>query len=298
MHEPKGSFIPITGPRRFVIDLVHFARQVPSTPVSRTVNVSALFQPRIAHPSRPSWALIFMKAYALVGENHPPLRRALLEFPWPRLYEHPWMNCALAIERSYRGEHGVFVGLFRAPEQQSISQLQDALSWYKNQPLEKIGIYRRALRVSRAPTAVRRLLWWSTLNISGFKRAKRFGTFGLTSYGALGAESLHPISPLTTTLTFGPISDSGDVVIKLIYDHRVLDGAYVARRLRDIENMLKGEILDELHRGRGEERRPEASFSEDPAPIILKPRGTGPAGESKSLPFPSVDVAKKPRPAF
>jgi hypothetical protein len=263
------------------------------------VDVSSLFQPRVDHPSRPSWALIFMKAYALVGANHPPLRRALLEFPWARLYEHPWMNCALAIERSYRGEHGVFVGLFRAPEQQSISQLQDALSWYKNQPLEKIGIYRRALRVSRAPTVVRRLLWWSTLNISGFKRAKRFGTFGLTSYGALGAESLHPISPLTTTLTFGPISDSGEVVIKLIYDHRVLDGAYIARRLRDVENTLKGEILEELRRG-GAEGPTDAPLPQDSEPIILKPRGAGTnaASEPKSLPFPSIDVARTPRTAF
>ena len=78
MHEPKGSILPITGPRRFVIDLVHFAKRVPSTPVSRLVNVSALFAPRDEHPSRPSWALLFMKAYSLVGANHPPLRRALL----------------------------------------------------------------------------------------------------------------------------------------------------------------------------------------------------------------------------
>jgi hypothetical protein len=297
MHEPKGSLIPITGPRRFIIDLVHFAHQVPSTPVSRSVDVSALFEPRALHPSRPSWALLFMKAYALVGANHPPLRRALLEFPWPRLYEHPWMNCALAIERSYRGEHGVFVGLFRAPEQQTISQLQEALTWYKDQPLEKVGVYRRALRVSRAPTVVRRLLWWSTLNLSGHKRAKRFGTFGLTSYGALGAESLHPISPLTTTLTFGPISSSGEVIIKLIYDHRVLDGAYVARRLRDIEHTLKGQILDELRRGRVEGLADPASAL-GPEPIVLKTHITGPglASEPEAISFPSADV-KTPRPA-
>ena len=43
MHESKGSLLPINGPRQFVIDLVHFARQVPSTPVSRLVNVSGLF---------------------------------------------------------------------------------------------------------------------------------------------------------------------------------------------------------------------------------------------------------------
>ena len=249
MHEPKGSILPISGPRRFIIDLVHFARQVPSVPVSRLVNIAALVEVRDRHPLRPSWALLFMKAYAMVGAEHPPLRRALLEFPWSRLYEHPWMNCALAIERSFQGDHGVFVGLFRSPEQQTISQLQLAMEFYKNQPLEKVGVYRRALKFSRVPRPIRRLFWWSTLNVSGYKRAKRFGTFGLTTYGALGAESLHPISPLTTTLTFGPISSAGEVIVKLIYDHRVLDGVYVARRLRDIETNLNGPILEELRRG-------------------------------------------------
>jgi len=252
MHELKGRNLPLTGPRRFVIDLVHFARQIPSTPVSRPMDVSALWAPRDTHPARPSWAVLFMKAYALVGANHPPLRRALLEFPWPRLYEHPWMNCALAIERSFQEEQGVFVSLFRAPEQQTLGQLQEALAFYKSQPVEDVGVYRRAMNVSRGPAMVRRLLWWSTLHISGYKRAKRFGTFGLTSYGALGAESLHPISPLTTTMTYGPISPAGEVIVKLIYDHRVLDGAYIARRLRDIEETLHGPILDELRRDRSD----------------------------------------------
>jgi hypothetical protein len=87
--------------------------------------------------------------------------------------------------------------------------------------------------------------------MSGLKRSKRFGTFGLSSYGALGAEQIHPISPLTTTLTYGPIEpDTGRVIVKLIYDHRVLDGAYVARRLRDVEDVLNGPILDELRENR------------------------------------------------
>lgn len=269
MHELKGSHLSITGPRRFIIDLVHFARQVPSTPVSRTLNVSALRRPRIEHPSRPSWAVLFMKAYALVGADHPPLRRSLLKFPWSRLYEHPWMNCALAIERAHEGEPGVFVSLFRAPELQTIDQLQDALTWYKHQPLDTVGLYRQALRVSLAPVWVRRFLWWSTLNISGFKRAKRFGTFGLTSYGSLGAEQLHPISPLTTTLTYGPIAASGDVVVKLVYDHRVLDGAYVARRLRDIELVLHGPILAELVADRAAPRDDAAEVT-PPQPYLTR----------------------------
>jgi len=251
MQELKGRSFPLAGPRRFIGDLVHFARRIPSAPVSRSFDIAALLEPRVRHRARPSWSCVFMKAYAMVGAEHAPLRRSLLEFPWPRLYEHPWMNCALAIERSYQGEEGVFVGIFRAPEQQTLNQLQQSVAWYKNETLEKVGFYRMALRFSQAPTPIRRLLWWGALNISGHKRCKRFGTFGLSSYGALGAEQIHPISPLTTTLTYGPIDPAtGRVVVKLIYDHRVLDGAYVARRLRDIEEVLNGPILDELRQDR------------------------------------------------
>ena len=248
MHEPRGRYLPMPGPRRFIGDLVHFAHRIPSAPVSRTMDLSALVGPRTRHPSRPSWATLFMKAYALVGAANPPLRRSYLSFPWPRLYEHPWMNCALAIERTYQGEEGVFVGLFRAPEQQSIAEIQHWVGWYKNEALEKVGFFRMALRFGYVPRPIRRALWWATLNMSGQKRCKRFGTFGLSSYGALGAEQVHPISPLTTTLTYGPIDPTTHkVVVKLIYDHRVLDGAYVARRLREIEETLNGAVLDELN---------------------------------------------------
>ena len=68
----------------------------------------------------------------------------------------------------------------------------------------------------------------TTLNLSGFKRAKRLGTFTISSLGNLGVEQHHPISPLTTYLTFGPISASGEVNVKIIYDHRVMDGRTVA----------------------------------------------------------------------
>jgi hypothetical protein len=291
MQEPKGRSVPLAGPRRFINDLVHFARQIPSAPVSRSFDVAALLEPRIRHGARPSWSCVFMKAYAMVGAEHAPLRRSHLDFPWPRLYEHPWMNCALAVERTYQGEEGVFVGIFRAPEQQSLSQLQQSLAWYKNETLEKVGFYRMALRFSQAPTSIRRLLWWGALNVSGHKRCKRFGTFGLSSYGALGAEQIHPISPLTTTLTYGPIDPvTGRVVVKLIYDHRVLDGAYVARRLRDVEDVLNGPILDELRLDRSAPSQDQSSrppSSNEPLlkmhlPAVAPPREAGRTGRSSS----------------
>ncbi len=246
MHEPKGRSIPLSGPRRFIIDLVHFARKVPSVPVSRVMNVADLATLRRLHPARPSWAVLFMKAFALVAEQQPRLRRAILTFPTDRLYEHPQSICSLALERQYEGEDGIFVGLFRAPERQTLKELQEALNFYKTMPLKEVGFFRQELRISGVPTFLRRFLWWTTLNLSGLKRAKRFGTFGLSTYGSLGAEQVHPISPLTTTLTFGPIDDEGQVCVKLIYDHRVLDGAFIARRLHDLEEALHGPIAQEL----------------------------------------------------
>lgn len=255
MHEPKGRSLPLNGPRRFITDLVHFARKVPSVPVSRVMNVGELAELRRRHPTRPSWALLFMKAYAVVAREQPRLRRALLTFPHERLYEHPQSICSLAMEREFEGEEGIFVGLFRAPERQSLEELQEALDFYKKTPLREVGFFRQELRISKAPAFLRRFLWWMTLSVSGFKRAKRFGTFGLSTYGSLGAEQVHPMSPLTTTLTFGPIAEDGTVCVKLIYDHRVLDGAYVARRLRDVEEALRGVIAEELREGarRGQE---------------------------------------------
>lgn len=248
MAEPRGCTRPISAPRTFVNDLVHFAKRNPTVPVTRSFDVSELIPARRNHPARPSWSLLFMKAFALVGRDNPVLRQAYLTFPRPHVYEHPQSVCSLALERSYQGTESVFVGLFRAPEAQSLTELQKSLDWYKETPLEEIGFYRQSLRVSRLPTPIRRFLWWSTLECSGYKRAKRFGTFGLSSYGALGAESLHPISPLTTTMTYGPIDPAtGHVNVKIIYDHRALDGAYVARRLGDIERVMNGPILDELN---------------------------------------------------
>jgi len=246
MHEPRGRYIPVSPSRRIIMDLMHEARQVPSIPVQRQIDVSGLEEIRRCTDPRISWFIIFMKAFAVVAKANPQLRRSLVTYPWYRFYDHPFSICSLAIERGHDGEPCLFFAHFRAPEEQSLTELQEALTYYKNAPVEDVGLYRRALKIGVLPTPVRRLLWWSTLNFSGAKRAKRLGTFGLTSYGSLGAESLHPISPLTCTFNFGPISCDGKVVIKMIYDHRTIDGSEVARRLRDIEAVLNSSIKPEL----------------------------------------------------
>ena len=57
----------------------------------------------------------------------------------------------------------------------------------------------------------------------------------MTAYSGLGAASLHPRGLLTSTLTYGVIEVDGSVVVRVVYDHRTLDGATVARALADMD---------------------------------------------------------------
>jgi len=246
MAQPVGRNLRLSLPRRFIGDLVHFARRVPSVPVERAIQLTPLVAARQRAKPRPSWCAIFTKVYAFVASAYPELRRAYLSFPQPHLYEHPISVASIAVERRFGDEDAVFFIHLKNPEKLSLQELDGQLRRAKEQPIEQIGSFRRVLLVSRLPWPLRRLLWWTGLNVSGRKRAHYFGTFGVSVYSGLGAASLHPLSPLTTALNYGVIAPDGSVDVRLVYDHRVLDGATVARALAELQRVLMCEILAEL----------------------------------------------------
>jgi hypothetical protein len=196
-------------------------------------------------PDRPGWPVVFLKAYALVCRDVPALRRAYVRLPWPHLVEYPTSVATVAVEREYAGEPAVFFGAIKDPAGWSLAELHARLREYADRPLAEVRAFRRLLRVAGLPTPLRRAGMWMALNVSRW-RARFFGTFGLSVYSSLGAESLHPIAPVTTTLTYGPIGRDGRVDVRLVYDHRVLDGATVARALARLEAALTGPVLGEL----------------------------------------------------
>jgi len=248
MGEAYGRKLSLSPPRRLISDLMHFARQVPSVPVQRRMNVSRLVAARQLAEPRPSWIALFTKAFAMVAARRPTFRQAYLGFPWPHLYEHPISVASIAIERRIGDEDAVLFAQLRSPDQMTPDQLDRFIKECKEQPVESIGTFRRALRISRLPRVLRRFIWWLGLNSSGYKRARNLGTFGVSVYSGLGAEGLHPLSPLTTTLNYGVIGEDGNVDVRLIYDHRVLDGATVARALEEMEGILNHDLPEMLVR--------------------------------------------------
>jgi hypothetical protein len=246
MSQPAGVNIPLSLPRRQICDYLHFARQIPSVPVQRRMHLGELVAVRNSAEPRPSWCAIFTKAYAFISAAYPQLRRAYLSFPWPHLYEHPINVASVAVERRVGDEDAVLFAHLNQPEKQPLTEIDARLRQHKEGPLEAIGGLRRQLRTARLPLPLRRSLWWAGLNLWGRKRAHFFGTYGVSVYAGLGAASLHPLSVLTSTLTYGVIDSAGEVDVRIIYDHRVMDGSTVARALGDLEKVLNLEILAEL----------------------------------------------------
>lgn len=241
----RGRMIPLSVPRRMVIDLLYFARNIPTVPVQKRMSIAPLIAARTACRQKPRWTAIFTKAYALMAQDFPELRRAYCKIPWPHLYEYPTSNANIIIERDYHGEPALFSVAIKDPARQPLPDIGRQLHHASTAPIEEIKDFRQPMQFARLPRPLRRALWWICLNF-GRQRANYFGTFALSVYSALNAESLHPLSPLTTLLNYGVMSSDGSLDVRIIYDHRVMNGATVARALGRLEEILNTVMLDEV----------------------------------------------------
>jgi hypothetical protein len=250
MSKQTGRNLPLSPLRKLVVDHQHFCGKVPGATVERPLSLAALRAARQACVPRPSWCAIFLKAMSLVGARHPQFRRAFLPFPWPHLYEHPDNIANFSIERRYQNEDAVFFVQVRRPERRSLTELDAIIHTCKDAPVESVKFFRRAIRLSKVPWPFRRLAWWVSLNLSGKLRAHNFGTFSITSTSSEGAGILALLPLVTATLHYGLFDDRGHLPARITFDHRVLDGAFVARGLVELEEVLQTTILEELRNAR------------------------------------------------
>jgi hypothetical protein len=241
-----GRTIGLSLPRRFVTDLLHFAKQIPSVPMERTMDLADVVAARQTAARHLSWPVIFMKGLAIVAERHPELRRTFLSLPWGRLYEHPFNVGSLGLERDYGEDTGLFFVKISRPERLPLRTLDELVRAHKEAEIDSVDSFRRALWLSQLPLALRRLLWWLGLEVDGRCKAYHFGTFGVSAAASLGAAGLHILSPLATTLNYSRFDEQGRIDVRITYDHRVHDGGTIARALVELERVLKTELLPEI----------------------------------------------------
>ena len=239
-----ARWVPLTSHRALVLDILHFAREVPVFPVERAFDLAELAARREEARPRIAWSVLFLKAHAMVAARRPELRRAFVRWPWPHLVESPAVVGLIAVAREHEGHDRLCWASFKNPHEQPLKQLHWHLRTYQSQPVEQV--FQKQVEFSRLPTALRRLVLWWNLNVVGTKRASRLGTFSISSLA--GQQSLnrgHP-SLLTSSLTYGPLDDRGQTTVTLLCDHRVFDGVPAAAALADLEATLRGEICREL----------------------------------------------------
>lgn len=246
MKPIRGRSLPLSPHRTMVCDLMHFAQKIPTIPVQRKMRLERLVVARQECTPRPSWCALFAHAFAKVAERMPQLRRAYMSFPTPHLYEHPISIAIVPVERRVEDETVLAFARVFEPAKRRLAALDRYLKWFARPGQKSMTSARVALFISRLWRPVRLAIWWLILNVSGNRRVRSFGTFSVSVYSALGAESLHPLSCSTFVLNYGPIDEHGKVDVRIIYDHRVLDGAMVARALAALEEELTGPTVENL----------------------------------------------------
>jgi hypothetical protein len=241
----RGRRISLSPARRIITDLMRYATAVPGIPTERTMDLAPIIAARNAVPYRPAWAGIFAKALALTAREFPALRRAYVKWPWPHLYEYPESAVTITINREHNGEPCVLPLTIRDPASYPINAIASTIDHHVRAPIAEITAFRRALSIGRLPDVLRRPLIWIGYNVPR-SRATYFGTCAVTSVSFTGSELLYVPTPTTSLLTFGVFGPDGRTPVRMVIDHRVMDGMQFAAILERLEAIMHGPILEEL----------------------------------------------------
>jgi hypothetical protein len=245
MAEDRGRTLPLSLPRRWIGDMLHFADRVPVVAGERIIRVRSLVDARRALPRPPAWNALVIKGLGLVSARIPAMRQAYLPYPWPKLYEAPYSVASVVFERDFAGESATFMAPLVQPETRTLAVIQAKVKAWKDDPIEAHGVLRRIVRNAKPPRPIRRMIWAMGLYGSGFLRARNFGTFAVNSIAGIRSKMLMFKTPITSVWYYGVVT-KGEMVIQLAFDHRVFDGATAGRASAELEAVFNNELLDEV----------------------------------------------------
>jgi len=258
MPLPTVTTARLPAGRGAVSDVAVLGCAIPLFPVDREMRLAAVADARANAPRRIGWAACFLKAYALVARETPLLRSWLAGTLRPRLATSSQSVATLAVNRAdEQSGDRLFFARLTAPDALPLAAVQAFIDRQATAPVDEI--FRRQLELEMVPGWLRRtILRWNIRSASP-KRPGRIGTFSMSSLAGFAAGNhFHP-TLCTTSLCQGPLDEAGRCRVTLIADHRVLDGATVARALERLEAVLTREIAAELR------SLPAANPQADPA---------------------------------
>lgn len=244
----KGIKIPVHWTRTLIRDIVHYANKVPLCTIEKEIHIEAVQIARSKSQKRIGWASIFTKAMGLASIKFDELRQSWMPFPYAHLYQHPIPIASIAINRIIDNQESVIFGMIQKTEEKPLTEITEALHYFKESPIDTVALLKRMRRTSKLPWPIRAIIWNYGLYLSGYCKAKNFGTFSVSSVSQSNANTINLLSPLTSALNYGPISTKGECTIRLTFDHRVMDGLTVAKVLSFIEESINSSIREEVEK--------------------------------------------------
>ncbi|MCA9063276.1 MAG: hypothetical protein KDA96_09460 [Planctomycetaceae bacterium] len=240
----NGRRFGIPRNRRLTWDLLAFNRHVPLCAHDRRMSLLPVSEARRNCNVRISWPTLFLRSYAIVAQSVPELRQSWHSWPIPHLYQNPDSVGIVTVHRDVDGSPWLFWGMIVTPENLSLVEIQQQIDTYQNGDVTRV--FRRQWQLSLLPTVLRRLIWCWNLHFAARRRARRLGTFFLSTLAGRGVEIQLPPSIHTGCLTYGPLDQNGCARVTLGYDHRIMDGSLVADVLVKLESVLNDQIVSEL----------------------------------------------------
>jgi hypothetical protein len=239
----RGRTVSLSIERHLVADLMRFAIRVPTCTEALRIDVADVAAARLQSVTRPRWIAIILKAYAIVAQEMPELRRVFLEAPWPRFYEYPTSVALIYVKRELNGEPFNISYKIKDPASLSLREIDGRITAAADLPLNQISDFRRVYSFGRLPSPLRRFAAWLAYNI-GRQRPKHFGTFAVTTPPE--ARIAGWLTPWTSRLSYGRLDANGTMAVNVSVDHRVVDGPTGAAVLVRLQQVLATKILSEL----------------------------------------------------
>ena len=244
MQQPSITTIRCDGHRGCVADIAMLAKNIPLFPVDRWCNLTELTQARTASHHRIGWAAIFLKAYGKVVEQTPELRSWFLPGLWPRIATTNQIVATLAINRIENDTEQLCWARLHQPETLPLVDIQRFIDECCSAPSNEL--FKRQRELEMLPGFLRRAVLRWNLRSASRKRSTRIGTFSLSTLAGYGASNhFHP-TLCTTSISYRPVEADGRCLVTMIADHRVIDGAVVARSLATLEKFLQQDLVHEL----------------------------------------------------
>ncbi|MBK9145545.1 MAG: 2-oxo acid dehydrogenase subunit E2 [Candidatus Melainabacteria bacterium] len=194
-----------------------------------------------------------LKAISMAQVEHPVSRTFFL--PPLRAVTYNNIVGGFTVERMINGSPAVFFGEIERPHEKSLEEIARSLEEFAEDPIDSVPKLRVQKIFAEMPVPLRQIVWHLGEWFPALRVKCMGATFGLSSLGALGIDSV--CGPSVCTCVFGigqlvekVVAKDGALFVKplmtvaLSFDQRVMSSYQAARFFEQVKELMEGELAE------------------------------------------------------